>query len=157
MQGHEKRSNHRGISLLDTLCAMTIASGLTATAAPHLMQWPAEARKAVITHTAGAMRSASTLHHMKCAVSPQCPLQQGSTVLTVGAVQVHMQDGHPAAGHDEGLARALEIDGLQVVQAPFETRVQHPSAPAPARCAAVYRSPPAPGLSPEVVALTDGC
>lgn len=136
---------------------MTIASGLTATAAPHLMQWPAEARKAVITHTAGAMRSASTLHHMKCAVSPQCPLQSGETALVVGVLTVQMQDGHPAAGRDDGLARTLELDGLQVVQAPMETRVQHPSAPEPARCAAVYRSPQAPGLSPQVVALTEGC
>jgi hypothetical protein len=136
---------------------MTIASGLTATVAPHLMQWPAEARKAVVQHTAGAMRSASTLHHMKCAVSPSCPLQEGSAVLTVGAVQVRMVDGHPAAGHDDGLTRALELDGLQVVQAPFETRVQHPSAPEPQQCAAVYRSPQAPGLPPQVQALTDGC
>jgi hypothetical protein len=157
MQGHEKRSNHRGISLLDTLCAMAIASGLTATAAPHLMQWPTEARKAVMQHTAGAMRSASALHHMKCAVNPQCPLQEGTTMLTVGAAQVRMEDGHPAAGHDDGLARALELDGLQVVQAPWETRVQHPSAPEPSQCAAVYRRPQAPGQAPEVRALTDGC
>lgn len=157
MQGHEKRSNHRGISLVDTLCAMTIASGLTATAAPHLMQWPAEARKAVITHTAGAMRSASTLHHMKCAVSPQCPLQSGEAALVVGALTVQMQDGHPAAGRDDGLARTLELDGLALRQGPEATEVQHPSAPDPARCAAVYRRPAQPGLSPQIDTLTEGC
>lgn len=136
---------------------MTIASGLTATAAPHLMHWPTEARKAVVQHTAGAMRSASTLHHMKCAVNPQCPLQEGDALLTVGALQVRMANGHPAAGREDGLARTLELDGLHLVQAPHETRVQHPSAPEPTRCAAVYRSPAAPGLSPEVLTLTDGC
>ena len=136
---------------------MTIASGLTATAAPHLMHWPAEARKAVITHTAGAMRSASTLHHMKCAVSPQCPLQAGEATLVVGAMAVRMQDGHPAAGRDDGLVRTLELEGLAVSHGAEETQVQHPSAPDPARCAAIYRRPLQAGLSPQIETLTEGC
>ena len=153
----QPRPCHRGISLLDTLVTVSLIGSVSAMALPRLSNLPREARVAVVEHTAGAVRSASSLAHMKCMVEAACAMHTGVATIEMGGERVRLTHGHPAGGEPDGLALAVALTGFEARHAPGHTLLIKDGAPNPELCAVAYTEPEAPGRSPMVGVVTSGC
>ena len=152
-----RRRSQRGISLLETVSVVTIASSLSAMAIPKLTYLPGEARVSVVKSMEGAVHTASTLMHMQCAVDASCHLQTGSATLWVEGDTVQIARGYPRGGHPEGIASALTYTGFTASHTGRRTVFTKDGADNAARCAVVYDAPGADGQAPTITALTSGC
>ncbi len=151
------RRAQRGVSLLETVSVVTIASSLSAVAIPKLTYLPGEARVSVVKSMEGALHSASTLMHMQCAVDANCHLQTGNASLMVEGDLVRMARGYPSGGHPQGIVNALQFTGFTAKHAGRSTLFTKDGADDSARCAVVYDAPVADGQAPTITALTSGC
>lgn len=149
--------HQRGISLLDTVVTVAMIGSVSAVALPKLNELPSEARVAVVAHMGGAIRSASSLAHMKCMVQADCAMNTGPATVTMGGQAVRLSHGYPAGGEPDGMQQALEFSGFEARHTPGQTVFTKVGAPDPQRCAAVYTEPQAPGLGPQVDVVTSGC
>lgn len=147
----------RGVSLLETVSVVTIASSLSAVAIPKLTHLPGEARVSVVKSMEGAVHTASTLMHMQCAVDASCHLQTGSATLWAEGDQVRMHRGYPRGGHPQGIANALTFTGFTAKHTGTRTVFAKDGAENTARCAVVYDAPTTDGQAPTITALTSGC
>jgi MSHA pilin protein MshA len=153
----KRRARARGISLLDTLVTVSVVSSVSAVALPKLNGLPSEARMAVVEHMAGAVRSASHLVHMKCAVQATCDLHSGVGSVEVADSAVSLLHGYPQAGSPEGIANAIEYVGFTAHHVPDQTWFGKDGAPEPAACGVRYVAPVSPGQPPQVAVVTSGC
>lgn len=154
---HSTRRPPRGISLLDTLCVVTIASSVSAVALPKFTELPGLARASVVTSMAGAVRSASTLVHMKCAVRADCPLYAGESDVVVAGDAVRLVHGYPKGGQADGIENAVEYTGFTPSRGTGRTAFLLDGAPNAQACAVIYQEPPGTGRTPEVQTITTGC
>lgn len=151
------RRAHRGLSLIETLCTLTIMSTVAASAMPRLAHLPTEARVSVIQGLEGAVRAASNLVHAQCAVQPACPHRSGEGMVHLSAQPVQLRRGYPAAGHDGGIAAALQLSGFAVQHSGDDTLFVRADAPQVEACAVRYSAPEVDGGVPRIAARTDGC
>jgi hypothetical protein len=156
-QPAHRRRAQRGVSLLETVSVVTIASSLSAVAIPKLTHLPGEARVSVVRIMEGALHSASALMHMQCAVDASCHLQTGTATLWAEGDQVRMARGYPRGGHPQGIANALQFTGFTAKHSGRSTVFTKDGADDSARCAVVYEAPGADGQAPTITALTSGC
>lgn len=147
----------RGLTLLDTLVTMSVVGSVSAVALPRLNELPREARVAVVAHMAGAVRSASHLVHMKCAVQALCELNSGEGSVLVSGDDVHLLHGYPAAGEAQGIEQALDYVGFSAQRTDGQTWFGKDGAPDPRTCGVRYEAPAGPGQSPRVAVITSGC
>lgn len=152
-----RRRTQRGVSLLETVSVVTIASSLSAMAIPKLSHLPGEARVSVVKSLEGAVHSASALMHMQCAVDASCHLQTGTATLLAEGDVVRMARGYPRGGHPEGIANALTFTGFTLQHAGRQTVFAKQGAEDANRCAVVYTAPGTDGQAPTITALTSGC
>jgi MSHA pilin protein MshA len=147
----------RGTSLPELAAAVLVAGSVSAAALPKLTELPREARMAVVMTMEGAVRSASSLLHMKCAVTAGCDLQSGSHTVMAEGDPVQLRRGYPMGGHAGGIANALEFTGFEAVHRGESTKFVKTGSPEPDACAVVYEAPWRDGLRPAIKALTSGC
>jgi MSHA pilin protein MshA len=158
VQSHcRHRTRQRGVSLLETVLAVTIAGGVSATVLPQVAHLPGQARVAVVQSLEGAVRSATALVHMKCAVQQGCPLESGQASVAVAGDTVSLVRGYPVAGTPDGIESAIEFTGFTAQHSPGRTVFSKDGAPQPASCAVVYTEPQADGQAPQTHTLTSGC
>lgn len=147
----------RGMSLLEMVCTVSIMGGLSATALPHFADLPGDARKSVVMSMQGAMTSASTLMHMKCATQAGCPLHEGSALVAISDTTVAMSRGYPQGGAPAGIQNALQFSGFNPVHVGDKTVFQKEGAPDAAACSVSYVSPQVDGGLPVITADVSGC
>ena len=147
----------RGVSLLDTLCVVTIAGSMSAVALPKVSNLPQQARAAAVQTLAGAVTSASQLVHMKCAVQADCPLHAHEAVLPLVAEGIVLFRGYPRAGVSSGIAASVEQTGFSVTHREGLTLFSKDGAPQPEACAVAYAEPLREGSGPVVRVFTEGC
>lgn len=146
-----------GLSLIETLCTLTIMGTVAASAMPRLAHLPTEARVSVIQGLEGAVRAASNLVHAQCAVQPTCPHRSGEGVVHLSAQPVQLRRGYPAAGHEGGIAATLQLSGFAVQHVGEDTVFVRADAPRVEACAVRYSAPDADGGVPRIAVRTDGC
>lgn len=156
-QNFKRRARARGMTLLDTLVTVSVVGSVSAVALPRLNGLPSEARVAVVEHMAGAVRSASHLVHMKCAVQATCGLHSGTGSVEAAGSTVALLHGYPLAGSPEGIANAIEYVGFTAQHAPEQTWFGKDGAPEPEACGVRYGGPTQPGQPPRVTVVTSGC
>jgi len=147
----------RGMSLIETLCSLTIMGTLAATALPQLVQLGTQARVSVVQGLSGAVQSASILVHAQCAVQPSCPHRSGQGVVEVSTQPVRLHRGYPVGGHQEGIAAAMQLSGFTVQHLGDDTVFMRSDAPEASACAVRYSAPEVDGGIPSIVTRTDGC
>lgn len=152
-----RRAAVRGVSLLDTLCVVTIAGSVSAVALPKVSNLPQQARAAAVQAMAGAVTSASQLVHMKCAVQADCPLQAREAVLSLPGDDLVLFRGYPRAGVPSGIEASVEQTGFSVSHAAGLTLFSKDGAPRPEACAVAYAEPMREGAAPVVRVFTEGC
>ena len=152
-----QRRRQRGLSLIETICTMTIVGGISATAAPMVAELPSQARVSVVEHMAGALHSASDLVHMKCIVSAGCGAGDGSDQVSVEGGQVTLHLGYPQGGSTEGIESAVAFSGFTPVRDGRATLFQKNGARNMPTCAARYEAPTVVGAMPVITAVTTGC
>jgi hypothetical protein len=157
LNNFKPKMHARGVSLLDTLVTVSVVGSVSAVALPKMSGLPSEARIAVVAHMAGAVRSASHLVHMKCAVQATCDLHSGVGSVDVAGDAVSLLNGYPLAGSSEGIANAIEYVGFTAQHAPDQTWFAKDGAPEPAACGVRYEAPVSPGQAPQVAVVTSGC
>lgn len=151
------RGRERGMSLLETLCTITIMGSLSASALPRLVDLPADARKSVLMGLEGALRSTSALTHAKCAAQSGCDLYASASQVVLAEGAVHMVRGYPQGGDAAGIESALQLSGFTLVHAADTTVFRKTGAPNEAACSVSYASPPAEGAAPSITMQTAGC
>jgi MSHA pilin protein MshA len=157
LKNFKPQSRARGMTLLDTLVTVSVVGSVSAVALPKLNDLPSEARIAVVAHMGGAVRSASHLVHMKCAVQATCGLHSGTGSVEAASSAVALLHGYPLAGSPEGIANAVEYVGFTAQHAPDQTWFGKDGAPEPAACGVRYAAPESPGQPPRVAVVTSGC
>lgn len=156
-RGRGKRLGQRGVSLIETICTMTILGGISATAVPMVAELPSQARASVVEHMAGALQSASNLSHMKCAVTPGCNMSGGEAVVSVEGGEVKLLRGYPQGGDAAGIESAMSYEGFSTVQDGRATVFQKTGALQAQDCAVRYEAPGIDGGRPVINAVTTGC
>jgi len=151
------RAVHRGFSMLEMVGVIAIAGSVSATALPHLIDLPGEARVSVVKGLHGAVRTASSLTHMACAVRDDCSLNAGTSTVVASGSQVILLRGYPQGGDPAGIENALDFDGFTPVRLEHKTIFQKDGAPAAETCAVTYASPQADGDAPTITLDTAGC
>lgn len=154
---HAVRASQRGMSLIETLCTLTIMGTVAASAMPRLVELGTEARTSVIHALAGAVQAASNLAHAQCAVQVSCPHRSGEGLVQVSAQPVRLSRGYPVGGHGEGIAAALQLSGFAIRHDGDDTLFMRADAPQAQACAVRYRAPEVDGGVPRIAARTDGC
>jgi prepilin-type N-terminal cleavage/methylation domain-containing protein len=152
-----QRRHQRGVSLLETICTMTILGSVSATAVPMVLDLPSQARVSVVQSMAGAVHSASHLVHMKCVVSPACVQGDGSGQVSVEGGQVKVARAYPEGGAPDGIENALDYSGFTPVRVGAVTVFQKDGARDMPACAVRYEAPAAVGGVPAISAVTTGC
>jgi type II secretory pathway pseudopilin PulG len=152
-----RRLSQRGVSLLDTLCVVTIAGSVSAVALPKVSHLPQQARSAAVHAMAGAVTSASQLMHMKCAVQAACSLHAGDAVLVLPDGDIGLTRGYPRGGSDDGIVASVSQTGFSVAHGDGLTVFAKEGAPQPQACAVSYAEPPRDGAAPVVRVFTEGC
>lgn len=145
------------MSLLEIVCTVSIMGGLSATALPHFADLPGDARKSVVMNMQGAVTSASTLMHMKCATQSDCGLQSGGSLVAISDTTVAMSRGYPQGGDPAGIQNALQFSGFTPVHIGEKTVFQKEDAPDAAACSVSYASPQVDGGLPLITAEVSGC
>lgn len=145
------------MSLLEMVCTVSIMGGLSATALPHFADLPGDARKSVVMNMQGAVTSASTLMHMKCATQSDCGLQSGGSLVAISDTTVAMSRGYPQGGDPAGIQNALQFSGFTPVHIGEKTVFQKKDAPDAAACSVSYASPQVDGGLPLITAEVSGC
>ncbi len=145
------------MSLIETLCSLTITGTVVASAMPQLVQLGTEARVSVIQGLSGAVHSASNLVHAQCVVQPSCAHRSGQGVVQVSAQPVRLHRGYPMGGHHEGIVAALQLSGFTVQHLGDDTLFMRADAPEATACAVRYSAPEVDGGIPNIVTRTDGC
>lgn len=151
------RRSQRGMSLLETVCTITIMGSVSATALPHVVDFSSDARKSVVMSMGGALASASTLLHVKCATSPGCDLAKGDSTVSLSDGPVQMWRGYPRGGHAQGIVQAMQFTGFTIRHEGERTWFHKDGAPEPARCGVSYASAPEQGAMPVIETDTSGC
>lgn len=151
------KRKQRGMSLLETVSVVTIMGSLSATALPHFADLPSDARRSVVMGLEGAVQSASTLMHMKCATQASCALDAGASELVLPAATVAMARGYPMGGTPQGIESTLQLSGFTVAHAGGTTVFQKTGSPHAAACSVSYESPAVDGGMPRITTLMDGC
>lgn len=152
------RRKQRGMSLLETVSVITIMGSVSAMAVPQINDLPSEARKSVVMGLEGAVQSASTLMHMKCATQAGCQLDAGASQLSLPAAAIAMARGYPQGGTPDGIESTLQLSGFSAVHAGSGVTVfQKTGAPDASNCAVRYESPAVDGGMPRIGLLTSGC
>jgi type II secretory pathway pseudopilin PulG len=157
LKNFKPKKHIRGMTLLDTLVTVSVVGSVSAVALPKLNGLPSEARIAVVAQMAGAVRSASHLVHMKCAVQATCDLHSGVGSVDLAGDAVSLLNGYPLAGSPEGIANAVEYVGFTAQHAPDQTWFGKDGAPEPEACGVRYEAATAAGQSPHVIVITSGC
>lgn len=152
-----RRRKQRGMSLLETVSVITIMGSVSAMAVPRISDLPGDARKAVVMGLEGAVHSASTLVHMKCATQATCDLYAGASQLNLPAGTVAISRGYPHGGSPQGIESTLQLSGFGVAHTGGITTFHKTGAPDAAHCAVSYESPAADGAMPRITTLTSGC
>lgn len=150
-------SLQKGMSLVETVCAITIMGSVSATVLPSVVDLPAEARKSVLAGLEGALQSASALMHAKCATQSDCLLFEGTSTLNLPTGSVAMVRGYPQGGQPGGIENAMQYAGFTTVHAAQRTVFQKLGAPDAASCSVSYTSPSADGGMPVIELNTTGC
>lgn len=145
------------MSLLEMVCTVSIMGGLSATALPHFADLPGDARKSVVMNMQGALTSASTLMHMKCATQPDCNLHSGGALVAISDTSVAMSRGYPQGGDPAGIQNAVQFSGFIPVQIGEKTVFQKEGAPDASACSVSYVSPQVDGGLPLITADVSGC
>lgn len=154
--GHQ-RGHQQGLSLIETLCTLTIMGAMTASALPHVAQLGTDARVSVILGLEGAVHSASNLVHAQCVVQPSCPHRSGDATVQFSAQPVRLSRGYPAGGHHEGIVAAMQLSGFTVQHQGSDTVFTRADAPQASACAVRYSAPETDGAMPRIEARTEGC
>lgn len=152
-----RRNKQRGMSLLETVSVITIMGSVSAMAVPKISDLPCDARKAVVMGLEGAVQSASTLMHMKCATQATCDLDAGVSQVNLPAGAVAMARGYPHGGSPQGIESTLQLSGFGVVHAGSATFFHKTGAPDAAHCAVRYESPAVDGGMPRITTQISGC
>lgn len=150
-------ARQKGLSLIETLCTVTIIGTMTATALPRLSGVTSEARVSVLRGLEGTLHSASSLAHARCVVQSTCLFDRGRDDIVIGDDVVNLVRGYPAAGEPQGIERAVRLSGFRVRHDGDETVFTLASAPSTKACQVRYRAPDADGAPPRIDAFTDGC
>lgn len=145
------------MSLLEMVCTVSIMGGLSATALPHFADLPGDARKSVVMNMQGALTSASTLMHMKCATQSDCNLHSGGALVAISDTSVAMTRGYPQGGDPAGIQNAVQFSGFVPVHVGEKTVFQKEGAPDATACSVSYVSPQFDGGLPLITAEVSGC
>ncbi len=151
------RRQLQGVSLIETLCSVTIAGILASTALPQFSDMTGGARVSVVNNLAGAVRSASSLVHAQCMVNASCPTQAGQGVVVFSDQPIQLNRGYPAGGHPDGIGAALQISGFDIQHVGEDTVFVRSDAPNADACLVRYSAPDVDGGMPRVAASTEGC
>ncbi len=155
--GRGMRAVQRGASLPELMAMVMVAGGVSAAALPRLNELPREARVAVVKTMEGAVRSATSLTHMKCAVQAGCDLRAGQASVEADGDEVLLQRGYPRGGDARGIENAIEFTGFKTAHGAGTTEFRQMGAPDDARGAVRYEEPQVDGQRPTISALTAGC